>query len=865
MSLGCHQQIQVLHVDDEPGFADLTKTSLERKNDHLRVETATSVDEGLQYIADHSPDCVVSDYDMPGMDGINFLRAVRERDPNLPFILFTGNGSEEIASDAISAGVTDYLQKESGPEQYDLLTNRIRNSVRARREARRFERQEELMRITESAGNIGGWELTIATGQLTLTPGARRLLDAECRQMPFDRFLDFCHPDDRDEIRAAVDSVIDTQEQLDRTWRFQSADDVHRQVNMTMIPVTTGDEILKIRGAINDITEHKHREQRLSQYRDLLENINDAVFVVDQNQQIVYANRQSLVNVDLKPQEIEHKPIMPFIEQYAASRSGVVEFKQALATALNGCENETPDSVELTVTAGESESVYQYRFSRVSSSLRFNSEEVSKAVAIVARDITDRRQRDQKLEQTQEFMSKMEELANIGAWEYDPETGKPTHTTGELQIYGVDPESSLTLDEALEFYHPEDRHQLKTNFRECIETGEPYEMDVRVTRTDGEQRWVTAQGQRIQQQDTQVVRGYVQDITARKERMNALEQIETLFENAQDMLFIIEYSTNNDEFVVKRVNHAFQSATGLSNDDLQGKTPQALFGEARGQKIEDKYRRCLETGQSLHYEETLAEEHVPHRDSPIDDGLVYWETHITPVKMDGDVDWIVGSTRDVNKQKRRQQELERRNERLDEFTSIISHDLRNPLSVAEGYLELARSDCESDHLINAVKAVDRCQVLIDDLLTLAHEDNQISETDAVALADIAEQSWQTVATNAAVLNIETEQRIQADSGRLQQLFENLYRNAVEHGGEDVTVHVTELDNGFCVADTGRGIPKTERETVFKSGYSTNENGTGFGLRIVEQIAEAHGWTVAVTESEDGGARFEITGVEYAEC
>jgi PAS domain S-box-containing protein len=126
---GVDSTITVLHVDDDPAFIEMCSELLELEEDRLSVDTATSAREGLEYISEEEPDCIVSDYDMPQTDGLEFLQAVRETHPDLPFILFTGKGSEEIASEAISAGVTDYLQKSHGQDQYRILKNRIENAV----------------------------------------------------------------------------------------------------------------------------------------------------------------------------------------------------------------------------------------------------------------------------------------------------------------------------------------------------------------------------------------------------------------------------------------------------------------------------------------------------------------------------------------------------------------------------------------------------------------------------------------------------------------------------------------------------------------------------------------------------------------
>jgi PAS domain S-box-containing protein len=239
------------------------------------------------------------------------------------------------------------------------------------------------------------------------------------------------------------------------------------------------------------------------------------------------------------------------------------------------------------------------------------------------------------------------------------------------------------------------------------------------------------------------------------------------------------------------------------------------------------------------------------------------EVHLRQTTLDGH-QRILAVVRDITDRKERERELKRKNERLEEFASVVSHDLRNPLTVAQGRLELAREECDSDHLTTVARAHDRMETLIEDLLALAREGETTMELEDVALPDITARCWQNVETAEATLHIDATHTIQADHSRLQQLLENLIRNAVEHGGADVTVRVGDLADGFFIADDGPGIPEESRARVFESGYSSTDEGTGYGLQIVSEIAIAHGWKVTVTNSDDGGARFEITGVTLDE-
>ncbi len=207
--------------------------------------------------------------------------------------------------------------------------------------------------------------------------------------------------------------------------------------------------------------------------------------------------------------------------------------------------------------------------------------------------------------------------------------------------------------------------------------------------------------------------------------------------------------------------------------------------------------------------------------------------------------------------------LESRVDRLVTILSRVSHDLRNPLNVAQGYADMLADDLGSSSGAGTLRnSLDRIDSLIDELVVFAHSNNAAEHEQMLSLEALAHDSWSMVETESAVFIVEADRRVRADPDRLQHLFENLFRNAIVHGGGEVTVTVGTLADGFFVSDDGPGIPPEECETVFEAGYTTADDGTGLGLNIVAEIVEGHDWDIVVTESETGGARFEITGVEF---
>ncbi len=238
----------------------------------------------------------------------------------------------------------------------------------------------------------------------------------------------------------------------------------------------------------------------------------------------------------------------------------------------------------------------------------------------------------------------------------------------------------------------------------------------------------------------------------------------------------------------------------------------------------------------------------------------YFDARLTTIEYGLGAQGRVVVLRDVTERREREQRLEHQNERLERFTSTVSHDLRNPLSVARGRVELLDAETDSPHIGPLDSALGRMDTLIDETLSLAKQGRIVDETDTVDLAAISERSWARVDTEDATLTVVNDSRFLADSSRVERVFENLFRNSVEHGGPDVTVRVGWSADGFYVADDGPGIPPADRDGVFQFGQTSAADGTGYGLAIVAEIASAHGWRVDVSASRSGGARFDFAGV-----
>ncbi|WP_394348255.1 PAS domain-containing protein [Natrinema pallidum] len=1286
--------IRVLYVNSDPAFAELVQTKLQQTSTEIDYRSANGIDETIHNLSAGRIDCIVTAYSLEDSDAIELTESIRQQNDEIPIILFTGQGSEEIASKATRAGVSDYLPIRSERDNFTLLAARIRtlaSAARKQQEAeqtkRRFRRTLE--RATDAIYAVDGdWRIEYINEKMA--ERVDREPEAVVGGILWEEFPSIVGTELEERYRTAVETgeSVSFEQRLGEPFDYW--------VEVRAFPDDDGLTVFS-----REITTERERKLELERSDAILENIHDVVFILDEQGDIEFANtaaKQLLAgdrSAQLTGQQLE-TVVGGRISEFDATR-----FSRAVKSGLDGIEGDSgftgldDANLQLNILSGAGERTLDVQITP------FQSQK-NKQVLVVARDVTEQsevkrqlererdalrdlqtvmgesdisvesrlqsllevgcqtlgleigivsriqesdytvqavhapaadieagdqfdleatycaevvstdsvcsfadavsdgkeahpayrefelesyigvplvvddtrygtvnfsspttrvapfgalertfvellaklvsaeisRSRDRAKLERQEFLfDRVQNIADVGIWEYYPSSGELTWSDGVRQIHGVDENYEPSLEEGLEFYHPDDREMITAAVDQAIEDGEPYDLDLRIVRTDGEVRDVRAWGEYVDdtQRGDSALRGVFQDVTEReaerREYRKLAEEYEALLETSGDAIFLLNVDTagENSSFEFARLSPGYETQTGLTTEEVRGKTPQDVFGDEQGSELEANYTRCVDQRAPISYREEL----------DIGDDARFWETSLAPVVVDGETVRVVGIARnvteqvereseleatnqrleslieatpltvmeidtdgtvirwngeaenmfgwsreevlgefnpmvpdeqeaefashkqralsgerirakeirrktkdgdeldlllsvapitdsdgettsilavleDITEQKRletrlrslqetaqqlsgaesseeigaiavnaaaeiidlnitgiweyderedalvpitetpaardlfdvsprftpgdglawdafesgetqvyhdirtegqshnpnteiqseilvplgeyglistgsistqafsetdidlfrilgatveaalarasREEELHRQNERLDQFASVVAHDLRNPLSVAMGFLEVAEETGNEEHFEEVESAHARIERLIEDLLTLARGETTIGDREEINLKRITTEAWGYVDTNDATLTIADEvPTVTGDAGRLTQLFENLFRNAVEHGGADIIVTVGRLDedDGFYVEDNGSGIPQEKQDKVFKHGVTSSEGGTGFGLSIVADIAKAHGWTVSVADGTDGGARFEF--------
>ncbi|WP_255171544.1 PAS domain S-box protein [Natrononativus amylolyticus] len=327
-----------------------------------------------------------------------------------------------------------------------------------------------------------------------------------------------------------------------------------------------------------------------------------------------------------------------------------------------------------------------------------------------------------------------------------------------------------------------------------------------------------------------------------------LERYETIVETVNDGIFVADQASR---FLL--VNEAYTDLVGYTREELIG-AHASLVVDENVTMLDERVKEDIRAGAANTYETTLTT-------ASGETVAVEWTGALLPPSADGRRD-LVGVVRDVTRRNRRKRQLEAQNAQLENFAGMLTHELRNPVSIGQIYSQQLPETANPEAHEYVTEAFDRIEDLIDVMLVLTQGGEAMTERAPVDLAAAARDAWAEVDAPDVALELEIDRTVIVDDTYIRHLFRNLFENAVEHGGAD-RITVGDFDDGFYVADDGAGIPGADRDTIFESGYTTagDDGGMGLGLTFVQEMAQIYEWRCSVTESDEGGASFEFEGVE----
>jgi PAS domain S-box-containing protein len=717
----------------------------------------------------------------------------------------------------------------------------------------RLEKLQERLNVAVEGAEIGTWDWNIDTDEVIFNDAWATMLGYTRDELDFhfDAWEKLVHPADLEGVTAAIEANMAGEtdfweaeirmetESGDWKWIWTIGRVVERDGDRN--PVRAG-------GIHIDIDDRKQAEFDLKRSERQFDAVfNDPqllVVVLDTEGVVQRINETALDSAPVTREQTEGTLFseMPWWTHDETVRNDI---QKRVAQAANGEYVEF--EAEAHVTDGERMVVI--------GSFRPVTDADGEVVSVVAsgRDVTERKEQRQELERKQKFLEQTQEVATVGGWEVDLRTNSLRWTEEVYRIHGLGADFEPTVEKAIDLYHPEDQATIQDAVETATTEGEPYDEEVRIVRPGGEVRWTRARGEPMYEDGEIVgVRGTFQDITERKEREQELKRHRNVIQAVDDGVYALD-ETGHFELV----NDAMSDLTGYDTEELLGKHTNCIKSDEVVERAESAVRSMV-VGDREEDAATLELEIQRTGDGefPAEDNMtLLWDD-------DGErFEGTAGVIRNITERKEREQELQRQNSRLDEFASVVSHDLRNPLDVALGRAAILREESGDeyrDHIAEIVTALERMESIISDTLTLARQGETVSDMSVIQVRDLMRECWAGVETSGATLEIGGEFRIRGDRDRLRHVFENLFRNAVEHGGEDTTVRVGRAgEDCLYVEDDGPGIPPDERDTVIEPGHTSATGGTGFGLTIVKRIAEAHGWEVTITDGQDGGARFEF--------
>jgi len=841
-------RIRILIVDDEPALLEIGKLFLEQSGE-FSVDTVISAAEALDALTRKNYDAIVSDYQMPEMDGINFLKIIRTSDKIIPFIIFTGRSREEIVIDALNNGADFYLQKGGDTKSLYLeLVHVIRQSVKMRQSAITLAEQEQRFHDLQNANDL----------IQSVAPDGHFLFVNK-------KWLDTLGYEEHDVPDLTVFDVIDKESLshcMETFQRVMSGENVgiidavfrNRDGMKVYVEGIANCKIVEgqpqyTRGIFKDVTESRKTREALREsgemFRALFENANDAITVFGftpegQPSKFINVNenacrmsgysREDMLT--LSPQDLDEP------NELAESRG----FTQQLIEQGHLV-------FERTLVRKEGKKI------PIEISAHIFSLNNKRVLLSLLRDITRRKSAEEELRRSYAVLkgiieSPKEVVIFALDRQYRYTAFNKNHSNTMKQIWGVDIALGISMTEYIT--NPDDRKKAIVNFDRAL-SGESFTL----VETYGDPGFDRRQYEDIYNPVTDENGNVIglavilTEVTDRRVAEEALreseEQYRSLAEQVHDGIYI--YRGNHFVFV----NSLICRMTGYSKDELYSTDFASLVhpdDRAFVQEMSERRQRG---------------EQVPNvyeiRIVTKSGDVLYAELAVSTILFKGEHS-VLGSARDITERKRAEKALQKANQKLTLLSSITRHDINNQLLTLKGFVELLHmkiDDPSFEHYFNRItEAGNQITAMI--RFTKEYEEVGVKAPYWQNIQSLVNRAGEGITLGQVTLknDLPANTEVFADPLIVKVIF-NLVDNALRHGGDITEIRFScNARNGnriIVCEDDGIGVNNDEKEIIFDLGFGKN---TGFGLAISREILDITSITIKETGQPGEGARFELT-------
>jgi PAS domain S-box-containing protein len=880
--------IRILHVEDEPLIQETTKLLLLDLDHSFEIDQASCVDEAFKKLSTKQYDVVISDYEMPQKNGLQFLKELREQKNEIPFILFTGKGREEVAIQALNLGADRYFTKQGNPETvYGELKHGIIQVANQNKLGRKLcaemDRFKQLFTNTPMAIAIYG---VVNDGEdfvfKDLNSAAEKIEKVEKR---------FVLGKPVTEVFPGVKEfgLFDV---FKRVWKTGQAEHLPASLYRDSMDIGSWREnwVIKlpnknIAAIYNDITEHKKIDLVLKETNELLKKVGESVdaglALIGKDYRVIWANKR-LMDLGVTPNK----------KCYQTFNNSEVICPDCGARRIFE-QNALFDTHEFRTVNSKGETIWiELRVTPLK-----DSNGVTMAALELAVPITERKKTEEILRENEQ---RYRELVN-----HLPEIVFESDLTGNLEFANIRAEemSGYPLGEIekgvnlLQFIAPEDRERALKNVQLLLAGGHVVPTEYKFLRKDGITfpALVTATP-RVSNNKVTGLRGLVFDISESKKTEEVLKESEKRYRAIVANAPIGIVTSGPNKYFLS-ANDAFCRILGYSEDELRKLTFRDLTFKA---DLRESTIKMSELENDAISSFTLEKRYV-RKDGSIIDGRIM----VNAVRdQNGKPCLFIAELEDITERKKveeRRQALERKvneysknlkylvglrtaqlkdanerllkNERLaaiGELAGMVGHDLRNPLTSIKNaayFLKkkgAAISETQNTEMLEIIdKAVSHSDRIINDLLDYSREMHlQFIKNNARKLVAEALEMIQIPERIQINNNIQEETWIWVNPDQIARVFINLIKNAIEaipeKGKIDLSSCQTKDNVEITFADTGPGIPEEIMQKIFTPLFTTKAQGMGFGLAICKRIVEAHQGTVSVQTVLNEGTTFTVT-------